>query len=388
MPQPTKKRKRLSLSSRLNLWIYQVTMGMLARVRPPRWCPPVLGEGSRVLVFSSAGLGDSLLDSVAFRALHESFPEIHIEVVVHHRRPDISRHNPFIRKLHYLRKGPPAFLRLLAELRADGPWDAILYLSCLDPEARSFGYLLNRHSTVGLGWKTEMPYLCARNIDCPEARDAHLARQALLVAEALGATTGYPRMIYEVSEGDRMALAGRLGEWGMPPKPKVVFQLGGGGAAYRDWPVAHFVELARKLHASGVGPIFVLGGPDHRSKAAAFAEQVGDVPFLDVIGRLPLPLSAALIEASDCLVSTDTGIMHLGFAIGTPTVALLHCQLGAARVGPLADLETHELLEIPRPAAYRSPSDASMEKLAPGDVFDAVRRILGRGRARLRPSRS
>jgi len=374
----TKKRKRLSLSSRLNLWIYRVTVGLLARVLPPRWSGPRLNGRSRVLVFSSAGLGDSLLDSVAFRALDETFAGIHIEAVVHHRRPDISRHNPLIKKLHLLRKGPPAFIRLLAELRAAGPWDAILYLSCHDPEARSFGYLLNRHGTVGLGWKTEMDGLCALNIDSPEARDAHLARQALLVAEAVGATTKYPRMVYEVSDADRSALRERLTGWGMPQIPSVVFQLGGGGAAYRDWPVGHFVELARKLHAAGVGPIFVLGGPDHRGKAEMFARQVGEVPFFDVIGRLPLPLSAALIEASACLVSTDTGIMHLGFALGTPTVALLHCQLGAARVGPLADLAEHELIEVVRPDGYRKPGDALMETILPGIVFDAVLRILAR----------
>lgn len=378
MAAKSRKRRRLSLSSRLNLALYHATIGVLARLRPPRGSAPRLGPGSRVLVFSSAGIGDSLLDSVVFRALSGTFPGIHIEAVAHHRRPDVSRHNPLIKKLHLLRKGPVAFLKLHRVLRANGPWDAVLFLSCHDPEARSFGYLLARDATVGLGWKSEMSFLCATNIDSPEARDAHLSRQALLVAEAVGATTDYPRMVYEVSPADRSALDQGLRELGMPGVPRVVLQLGGGGAAYRDWPVEHFVELARRLDAAGIGPIFILGGPDHRAKAEAFAGRMGGAPFFDAVGRLALPLSAALIERAGCLVSTDTGIMHLGFALGTPTVALLHCQLGRARVGPLADLERHEVIELARPPGYRTPSDARMEGLSPEAVCAAVLRILAR----------
>lgn len=373
-----KKKKRLSLSSRINLWFYHATVGIVARIRPPRPRRPELTPASRVLVFSSAGLGDSLLDSPAFRALDETFPGIHIEAVAHHRRPDISRHNPLIKKLHLLRKGPPAFFRLLRDLRASGPWDAILYLSCLDPEARSLGYLLSPDVTIGLAWRTEMPHLCAWNINEPGLRSGHISHQALRAAAVCGAHTGYPRMIYQVSSTDREALDKRLEELGHPLTPRVIFQLGGGGAAFRDWPVEHFAALARELHARNIGPIFLLGGPDHQNKSETLVSLVPEIPLVNVTGKLELPLSAALIERAPCLVSTDTGIMHLGFALGTPTVALLHCQLGRSVVGPLADLDKHEILELPRPAVYNSPADAPMSALLPDQVLPAIIKALAR----------
>jgi len=333
-----------------------------------------------VLVFSSAGLGDSLLDSVAIRALAESFPGIEIHAVVHHRRPDISIHNPFLHKLHFLRKGPPAFVRLWRELQDDGPWDAILYLSCHDPEARCLGFLLNKHATAGLAWRTEFPFLCAYNIEEPGLQRAHLSTQALRVAEQFSATTSYQRMVYEVAANDRSALSARLVQAGFPVEKlpqAIIFQLGGGGAAYRDWPVEHFLDLGNRLAADGIAPLVILGGPDHRKKADAFAGRAA-FPFYDMVGRLPLPLSAALIEGARCLVSTDTGIMHLGFALGTPTVALLHCSPGRARVGPLADTHLHEMLELPKPEGYHQPSDASMKNLRPEAVFPLVKKALAR----------
>lgn len=378
MPSAVKKKPVLSFSSRVNLELYRGIFSGLALLRPPRAKEIKLTPRSRVLAFSSAGLGDSLLDSAAFHALAETFPGIYLAAVAHHRRPQIAEHNPLLSRLYLLRKGPLGFLRLWRELKAGGPWDAVLYLSCHDPEARCLGYLLNPDATVGLEWRTQLSHLCAWNIAGRDLRRAHLARQALRVAGQAGAKSEIPRMVYEVKPEDRAALDARLEELGAPGRPAVVFQLGGGGAAYRDWPAEHFVKLGAGLQAAGKGPIFILGGPDHRSKAARFAAAAKEagLEFHDVVARLALPLSAALLERARCLVSTDTGIMHLGFALRTPTVALLHCQPGDARVGPQADRDRHAVLELPRPSGYQTPADAPMHGLPPEEVLPKVLAIL------------
>lgn len=378
MPSAVKKKPVLSFSSRINLEAYRAIFSGLALLRPPRAREIALTPRSRVLAFSSAGLGDSLLDTAAFHALAGTFPGIHLAAVVHHRRPQIAQHNPLLARLYFLRKGPLAFLRLWRELRSDGPWDAVLYLSCHDPEARCLGYLLNPDATVSLEWRTELGHLCAWNLSGRELRRAHLARQALQIARQAGANTENPRMVYEVTAEDRSSLDVRLRELGLPASPQIIFQLGGGGAAYRDWPVEHFVALGLGLQKAGFGPLFILGGPDHLPKAGHFAAAAREVGlnFNDVVGKLALPLSAALLERARCLVSTDTGIMHLGFALRTPTVALLHCQPGDSRVGPLVDRDIHAVLELPRPAGYKSPSDAPMRLLSPDEVLPRVLGIL------------
>ncbi len=377
MSNPGKRKGNLSFSSSLNLFAHRAVFRFLTAWRPPRSKPLRLGPESRVLVFSTAGLGDSLLDSAGIRALAAEYPGIHIEAVVHHRRTDIARHNPLLKKIHFLRKGPPAFLALWGRLRKNGPWDAVLYFSCHDPEARCLGYLLAPDATVGLAWRTEMPWLCAVNIDGPGLRREHLAAQAVRVAAGAGAGSNEVRMIYEVTPEDRAALDRTLKERGFPAAPGVTFQLGGGGGPFRDWPVESFLRLAELAHAAGLGPIFLLGGPDHRKKADRFAG-AATMPFYDLVGHLPLPQSAALVERSRCLVSTDTGIMHLAFAVGTPTVALLHCTPGEARVGPMADREKHEVIQLPRPPGYKKPTDASMADLKPETVFPALKKLFFR----------
>lgn len=361
-----------SLSSRLNFALFAGTVGVAAKVRPPRAAEVRLGAGSRVLVFSTAGIGDSLLDSAGIRALAETFPGVRISAVVHHRRPHIAAHNPFLERLFFLKKGPLEFFRLFAELHRVGPWDAILFLSCLDPEARSLGYLLARDRTFGPGWRTDLPWLCATNLDDSALRRAHLAAQAVAVAAAVGADCTTPRMVYEVKDPEHAELAETLRRIGCSSAPGLTLQLGGGGASYRDWPAAHFIELARTLRERGVGPIFLLGGPDHVEKAGRVAQTLGTDGVWNLAGTLPLPLAAALVASSRCVMSTDTGIMHLAFAVGTPTVALLHPRPGAARVGPLWESGRHRVLALEKPLGYSRPEDARMENIPPARVIEAV----------------
>lgn len=371
-----KQPRRPSAASRVNCLLFAGVFAALLRVRKPEPKEFRLRAGSRVLIVSTGGLGDSLLDSVAIRAVAAAFPGVEIHLLVHHKRPDIGRHNPFVHRVHLFHKGPVAFIALWLGLRRIGGWDAVLYLSAHDPESRCLGYLLNKDATAGLAWRSEMGGLCAHDLDGKELRRAHLARQALAVAEVTGARTAEARMVYEVCEADRRLMDQKWKESGGGGGHPIVFQLGGGGSAYRDWPVSHFVQLIQALHAEGVGPLVLLGGADHRKKADAVLAEIGGIPCRDFVGRLSLPGAAALIESARCIVTTDTGIMHLAFALGTPTVALLHPSPGESRVGPLAGRELHRCICLPKPAGYRRPEDAKMSDIDPKEVLAAVRSIL------------
>jgi len=373
-----KKGRQLSLSSRINLLSFALAFGVMRQFRPAVPEPVQLKPSSRVLFFSTGGIGDSLLDSAAINALAAAYPGIEITVVVHHKRQVVMQHNPWVRKVIEFSKGPIAFHLLQHALRKSGRWDAIFYLTAHDPESRCLGYLVAPGRTFGLAWRSEFYGLASREIDQPGLRRAHLAEQARAVVEAAGVQKGEPRMDYRVSEKEVRELENWANTNRAAPLPRIIFQLGGGGQPFRDWPVPHFVKLLDLIEEGNLGPVGILGGPDHRAKAARFAQLAGGLPFTDFVGKLPLPLSAALLSHAECLVSTDTGIMHLGFALRTPTVALLHCSPGRSRVGPLVDLERHQVLELAKPSNYGRPEDASMAEIAPEDVFEKVREVLHR----------
>ncbi len=86
------------------------------------------------------------------------------------------------------------------------------------------------------------------------------------------------------------------------------------------WPTSHWAGLARELAARGAR-LALSGSADDRPTTRAIARAAG-VELLDLAGRLSLKELAALLGRADLLVSTDTGVMHLGAAVGCRVVAL------------------------------------------------------------------
>ena len=351
---------------------------MLARRRPPVAEPIRLGQDARVLCFTCAGIGDTLTDSVVFKALRETYPGAYLGAVVHRRRRLLLEHNPHVDQAFLFQKGPLQFWRLARELRAAGPWDAILQLRGNDPEPRCLSFLLDPDVTVSTPNMTRLSWLCGHQVVQPDWDATHGVEQTLRLARYVGAETASPHLVYAVREAERARLEEKLNALGVGSRPRLVLQLGGGRrASWRDWPVGRYAELLRLAAAQLEAEVFVLGGPDQekrrRELAALFPED--HAHYNDVVGQFSLAESAAQLAGARALVSTDTGIMHLGFAVGTRVVALIHCNNPASRVGPYGYGDRHRVVQLARPDGYRTPADADMGDLTAEQVFASLQEV-------------
>jgi len=344
----------------------------LARRRPPQARPIELGPYARVLCFTCAGIGDTLTDSVVFKALRETFPEAHLAAVVHRRRRLLLEHNPCVDQIFHFQKGPGAFWRLQKELRAAGPWDAILQLRGNDPEPRCLSYLVDPDVTVSVPNMTRLGYLCGHTVEQPDWDATHGVEQTLRIARYVGAHTNEPHLVYAVRDEERARMEETLRRMLVGKGDRLVLQLGGGRrAAWRDWPVERYAELIRRC-AQGLYPhIFVLGGEDQAERLAELDRFFGNdaKPYHNMVGKLSLAESAALLAGAQALVSTDTGIMHLGFAVGTRVVALIHCNNPTNRVGPYCYGNRHRVVQLQRPVNYQTPADADMADISAETVY-------------------
>jgi len=367
-----------SFLSRLSATAYTTIFRALARRRPPKARPIQLGPKSRVLCFTCAGIGDTLTDSVVFKALRETFPEAHLAAVVHRRRRLLLDHNPHVNQVFLFHKGPRAFWELKKELRASGPWDAILQLRGNDPEPRCLSFLLDPDVTVSVPNMTRLSDLCGHQVIQPDWDVTHGVEQTLRIARYVGARTPEPHLVYAVTEEETAQINEKLRRMMVGARPLLVLQLGGGRrASWRDWPIERYAELIR-LCASELSPeIFILGGEDQIDRRnqldQLFANDIK--PYHDAVGKFSLAESAAFLASAQALVSTDTGIMHLGFAVGTRVVAIIHCNNPTTRVGPYGYGTRHRVVQLPRPANYQTPADASMADISAQTVFRKLTEI-------------
>ncbi len=102
--------------------------------------------------------------------------------------------------------------------------------------------------------------------------------------------------------------------------PAIVALAPGAAHATKRWPPLHWIELARRLRATGAA-LVVVGGPEDAKLAEWIATDAGP-GAVSLAGNLEIQETGALIKRSAALISGDTGLMHMATAVGTPLVAI------------------------------------------------------------------
>lgn len=101
-------------------------------------------------------------------------------------------------------------------------------------------------------------------------------------------------------------------------KGRYVVLFPGASIAARHWGGDRFRLLAQMIHESG-WQVLVVGGREDCATAATICQ---DGCGHDFSGKTSLAETAALIAGADLLVSGDSGLLHIGVALGVPTVSL------------------------------------------------------------------
>ena len=155
----------------------------------------------------------------------------------------------------------------------------------------------------------------------------------------------------------------------------------------RRWPVERFAALIDRLLVGHDLPVILIGAPLERPYVAALADLTdrdgtsrGRV--LNLAGSLSLGGLFALLEGARCVVTNDTGPMHMAWALGAPTVGLF----GPVDPGHYGRAATD--FQILYKPVYCSPcvhevdeppcmgDNVCMQRIGVGEVLDAVARVL------------
>ncbi|MEW5848257.1 MAG: glycosyltransferase family 9 protein [Myxococcota bacterium] len=197
-----------------------------------------------------------------------------------------------------------------------------------------------------------------------------------------------------VRDDERAGLRARLQQAGQPLAAQyvVVNPNASDLLIERRWPADHVVEAVERLQEMGLQ--VVLTGA--RSEAAYVGDIARRCPpgVVDSSGRLSLGELLALLEGAACVVTNDTGPMHLAIALRRPTVCLF---------GP-GDPDHYGTFNRTTEIIYRgvacSPciyetdvppcagDNVCMQQITPLEVVDAVQRMMRGEPPRARPHRA
>jgi heptosyltransferase-1 len=104
----------------------------------------------------------------------------------------------------------------------------------------------------------------------------------------------------------------------MPAAPYAVF-FHATARAEKQWPVAHWQQIARGVNARGL-PILLPWGSDSEKRAAQ--QLAAGMPQAIVLPKLSLMEAVMLAQRAALVIGVDTGLTHIAAAYNRPTIEL------------------------------------------------------------------
>jgi len=187
------------------------------------------------------------------------------------------------------------------------------------------------------------------------------------------ATLPEPKMFVEPSKAD--AAVARLA---LPAGTYVAFAPGAEFGPAKRWPAAYFAELAQTIRAKRPdAQILLLGSPKDRAVCDEITALVPEAHNL--AGSTSLSEAIALIARAAVVVTNDSGLMHIGAALGRPVVAI-YGPTDPRHTPPLSELAKVLWLHIEcSPCQQREcplGHQNCMKQILPADVWQPLQPVL------------
>ncbi len=276
----------------------------------------------RVLICLRYGIGDVVMELPALRQLRAEWPDTHLTALGAHPATELIEGDPVCDRLariqdfgfeHWGDRGDEAVRRRAAD------WLA----------AQRFDCVLDRaHTVVGMRQVLLDAGLPAADtsgtVTTGQGEYGGAAVRSILDSAAAGwglspAPPGPVRPQLRIAREAREIIQAWLQRNGLSGCERIGIAPVASSSLKR-WPVARVRELIRRLTAARGSRILVFGIDPGGALADDLRRTAPD--HVAIVAPVHLQQTAALIERCHAIVGNDTGLMHIGAAVGTATVAL------------------------------------------------------------------
>lgn len=275
----------------------------------------------RILIVNVNWLGDTLFATPLIRALRDRYPDAYIAILTHPRCYEILEGNRNINEIiiYDEKKQHRNILRrfsIVSYLRAKR-FDAAFILRKSLSRAL---LLLFSKIPIRVGYRSKRAgFLLTKRVDVPQ-KELHKVEYFLNLARSVGIETKNKNYEIYISNNDVKKAEKILKDIGADDKGFMVLNAGGNWNPKR-WPAENFArlgdEIFKRLHMK-----VILTGAD---KDIILAEAISDLmkykPSI-LCGKTDLKTLGAIFKKARCIISNDSGPMHLAVAVRANVVAI------------------------------------------------------------------
>ncbi len=270
----------------------------------------------KILVIRPGGIGDAALLYPLLNALKWHFNNSEIDVLAEKRNSGIFIGCPYVSEVFLYDSG--LFFALYKTLKRN--YDIVIDSEQWHRLSAVFAYLTRAPIRVGFG-TNDRSELFTHAV--PYSHDQYEVFSFLNLASTItGDSHEFNNMSPFIPIGGKLILkfSPQINEL-RNRCAAIAGIFSGATTPERRWGISKFVALAEGLINEGFG-IVIIGGNEDVDDSVKLDEIASGDFTINYAGKTSLIETAAIMSQLDLLVSTDTGLMHIAYGVGTPTVSL------------------------------------------------------------------
>ncbi|MEF8844155.1 MAG: glycosyltransferase family 9 protein [Bacteroidales bacterium] len=252
----------------------------------------------KFLVLRFSSIGDIVLTTPVVRGLKNQVENAEVHFFTKTEYKDILEANPYIDKVHVLRKD-------LRKQLDDLKYEFYDYIIDLHKNLRTkriiSGLGIIDFTFDKLNWK-KWYYV---NFKVNKLPDKHIVDRYFKAVDIFDVENDHQGLDYFIPSRDEVNSSG------FPPPFKEVYIAFAIGAKHNTKKLTTD-KIISVIDQTGL-PVILLGGPEDRENGEAIARQCGDL-VLNACGSYNINQSASVIRQSRVVITHDTGLMHIASA--------------------------------------------------------------------------
>ena len=269
----------------------------------------------KILVIKLRAVGDVLLSTIVTKNLRLAFPGAQIDYLTEPPSVDVLTGNPFINNIHLHDRVTMTGVRLVQFIRS-GRYDMVIDLFC-NPRTALITRFSGARYRAGYRFRNRA---YAYNIMAePRGNRVHNTQFNLDALEAIGIAIQDRNIYFQVAESHSRYVEQFLLHAGLRSRSLIAVNAGGGWYTKR-WGLDRFAELSDRLIDTYGVSIVLLWGPGQMADAEKIQSLMRYRPFIPP--ATTLKQLGALLRECVCVISNDSGPMHIAAAVGTPVLGI------------------------------------------------------------------
>ncbi len=268
------------------------------------------------------GLGEALLNTVAIRALKETFNASCV-ALVNPAVQELLSDSPEIDEIIVFNEDEwnnnlLARLRLFWRIRRMRFDLAVIF----NPTKRFhiLTYLAGIPRRLGYGRKWSF-LLTNKIADRKSLGEKHEVEYNLDLVRSIGADTDRKNLSIAIDKKDSRFVKDLLSKYAITDRDLIITIHPHSSNPAKTWPKGNFASITERLHSRFAAKVVIIGTAEESNSVEDLLYLTKYQP-IDLSGQLSLKQLAAFLQRCNLLISNDSGPVHIAAAVGTPCVVI------------------------------------------------------------------